>query len=862
MKIEKKPSTHPPKESSTATSQAKPSAATSKTSDTSKASDTSKTSDTAKASDTAKGQLSDKSDAFHNEHFSTGRKIKRDLFAGSSSATEAERIPDGIPDAAAMMNPRGSGLSERSPLMMEATAHRSEPLAHNATRLSIPLPDIPGVATASMSVGAFGDPDPIPNGKSPGYWDARLSDPTQNPPVMAHFEPAEVPPGATYLHADSVRYENDQESGGRHHIYVKAPEGVDVYALDARGEKIPFNEKYEDFDRDGQPERYFEMPMWGGNHYKVFAEGRPGTPYEGMVSDKIADLKMPANHHVNYHIDFVSAQSAQTNVPTTNAPTRSMPSVGLLDIPTTYQPPQTAPHAPTSNTNTNAASDLVQLAQDKGLRTNQDLINHFYREGGDTWDGAVAAATPYGVDLKKLAANRTAPIDLSAHATSPTSPQTPTAPSLEQMVQQTYRDVLQREADPSGLQHWKNIAQDLRDMGKTDPEIKQFLQEKFTQSQEYQMRFGDAPPPAPVQPQPTAPTAPVQPQTTAPIAPSDPTSRTRDGQLLNAQGQVENFIGANYTDLGYNAIQDPASPAFRNAVAEDLARLKSQGVETVRVWAAPPNVYPDDDTGRMATRIDVIAQEAAKVGMNITVDLTDSFGDKSVHNYQHGDIARQLDQRIPGVIGPNAHHPNIDWSIGNEIGDPHNPLAFADWYVSQAERIREHAGPDQRIISELTPGAVGHPDHGWPQAREAMKKIVEASDIVGVHFYPVGAPGQLSGPRPDGTWPAADWDSVQTWAALAKDANKPLVIGEFSIPRDAQPVSQDEYIHQTNAWLQELHNLGADQVRFWQFMKDEVGHFDPAAVDLIDHTHGHKGDTQALLDSLHHNGWIGKKPLP
>ncbi len=768
MKIEKKPTTNPSKEPSSSPSQG-PSETSPKS---------------AIRTTTSEATKAHQTDAFHGDRMQTGRKIQRDLYAGRGASAENERLPSGIPDAAAMTSVRGSGLSERSPLMMEAAAHRSEPHTPASTRLSIPLPDIPGVATASVSVAAYNNSEISGSTQSPGYWDARLSDPSQNPPVMARFEPAQIPSGSAYLHADSVRYENDQESGGRHHIYVKAPEGVDIYAIDARGEKIPFNEKYEDFDRDGQPERYFEMPMWGGNHYKVFAEGRPGTPYEGMASEAVADLKMPANHHVNYHIDFVRAQSAPAHPPTTNQPTLSMPSVGLLDIPTTYQPPAVAPSSPIeAPTDAQPSSALAQIVQHNGLRTNQDLINHFYRQGGDTWDGAIAAATPYGVDMKKLAAHRTDPIDLSAHT----------------------------------------------------------------------------PPPIPSSPIALTPTTPP---TTSPVSPNVPASRTRDGQLINAQGQVENFLGANYTDLGYNAIQDPASPAFRNAVAEDLARLKAQGIDTVRVWAAPPNVYPDDDTGRMATRVDVIAQEAAKLGMNITVDLTDSFGDKSVHNYQNGDIARQLDQRIPHVIGPNAHHPNIDWSIGNELGDPNQPLAFADWYASQAQRIREHAGPDQRIISELTPGAVGHPDHGWPQAREAMQKIIDASDIVGVHFYPVGAPGQLSGPRPDGTWPAADWDSVQSWAALAQQANKPLVIGEFSIPRDAQPLSQDEYTHQTNAWLQELHKMGADQVRLWQFMKDEVGHFDPAAVDLIDHAQGHKNDTQALLDTLHHNGWIGKKPLP
>lgn len=362
----------------------------------------------------------------------------------------------------------------------------------------------------------------------------------------------------------------------------------------------------------------------------------------------------------------------------------------------------------------------------------------------------------------------------------------------------------------------------------------------------------------------TAPTAPGAP--TAPLASNPPVASeppvtappqippTGDGQLRNAAGDVENFIGANYTDIGRNHIQQPTSPAFRQEVTEDLARLKQQGVESVRVWANPPSTYGDHDVNNMAARINVIAEEARKMGMNITVDLVDSFGSKDINNYRQGEIAQRLNERIPGVIGANAHHPNIDWSIGNEIGDPNHPIEFANWYAQTAGRIRQVAGEGQRITTELTPGAVGHPTHGWHDARAAMQTIVDASDIVGIHFYPVGAPGQLEGPRHDGTWPQADWDSLKVWNELANQAGKPMIIGEFSLPRDAYPLSQEEYAHQTNQWLTELHQLGVDQVRFWQFLKDDAGHTDPAAVDF------HHPGTQQLLDSLHQNGWIGRKP--
>ena len=42
------------------------------------------------------------------------------------------------------------------------------------------------------------------------------------------------------------------------------------------------------------------------------------------------------------------------------------------------------------------------------LKTNQDLINHLYKQGGGTWDGASAEAAKLGVDLKSLTGSRNA----------------------------------------------------------------------------------------------------------------------------------------------------------------------------------------------------------------------------------------------------------------------------------------------------------------------------------------------------------------------------------------------------------------------------------------------------------------------
>jgi N-acetylmuramoyl-L-alanine amidase len=46
------------------------------------------------------------------------------------------------------------------------------------------------------------------------------------------------------------------------------------------------------------------------------------------------------------------------------------------------------------------------LAQNPSIKTNQHLINHFFKIGGNNYNGAAAAAKKYGANLDKLVANR------------------------------------------------------------------------------------------------------------------------------------------------------------------------------------------------------------------------------------------------------------------------------------------------------------------------------------------------------------------------------------------------------------------------------------------------------------------------
>jgi len=121
--------------------------------------------------------------------------------------------------------------------------------------------------------------------------------------------------------------------------------------------------------------------------------------------------------------------------PTNPAPVNPTPANPAPANPTPTTPVTTNPHPPANNGN--PLQNLV--AQNPDLRTNQDLINHFYNQGGNSWNGAQNAANPYGVDLNALTQNRNGQINAGA-APAPTAPTAPAAPApnaspLQELVQ-------------------------------------------------------------------------------------------------------------------------------------------------------------------------------------------------------------------------------------------------------------------------------------------------------------------------------------------------------------------------------------------------------------------------------------------
>lgn len=396
---------------------------------------------------------------------------------------------------------------------------------------------------------------------------------------------------------------------------------------------------------------------------------------------------------------------------------------------------------------------------------------------------------------------------------------------LGPMIEGVYQEVLGRPSDPGGLENWTHAANAWRAAGMTDSEIRERLVREFNASEEGQARQGGGTPELP----PVEEPAPIEPQPTQ----------------LPGTVDTGNYIGGNYTDLGrvdgHEAMPNPLDPggaqAMRDAAGRDLDRLAAQGVDHVRVWAQHPNGLTDP--AAIGARIRILAEEAQKRGMTLTVDLFDNYavGGRNVDNYRN----LPMDSLISNVVGANAGFDNIQWSLGNEIGDHERPLEFAQWYEDTAAKVRQAGGPGTVISAQLVPGSVNHP---WVNAtyEEAARRIIAASDVVSVHAYPEGPVG--SEPWMSGI----EQRSTEWYARATQEAGKKFTIGEFGLPENMRTREN------IDGWLRYYEDvLGADHVSLWQFMKDDVGHLDPMSWDLITGNHTH-------LDDLRNGGWLGRDP--
>jgi hypothetical protein len=673
--------------------------------------------------------------------------------------------------------------------------------------------------------------------------------------------------------ADTVRYQNDQQSGGNHNVYVRlvdahgnelSPDSVnryfDVEYTPGPGQAaVKASPKIQDafgVARDawttsantgGPTGAYLDAPMYGGNQTTVWIKPKdvPGNPYAGYGSQAVGPFSMPANHHVNYLVTFRATPGA-TEAPVPTEPTEptepSLPTASPEQlVEDTYQQVLGRASDPGGKANWVAYANHL-ASQGSSEQEVRDALSAMFKQS-DEYRARQAGQVPASPPVSSGGGSY-APGDV-LQVSAPDGLNLRAGPGADQTRIGGLANgaALRVTAPPDGgaasRNGWVHVS---------GPAGNGWV------SEQYVRKAGTGAPSG--------------------TPGGTPSGTPGNGQLLMPDGRPQHFVAGNYTDLGRSnagymphPIQDEAG--FRAAVNQDLERLREMGVDNVRIWAAdfPENPLGNDNAA-LAARVRIISEEAARRGMTLTVDLFDGATmSKDVNAYRGRDA--ELNARIQSIVGANAGASNIVWSVGNEIGDPNNPAGFADWYTEKANLIRgavraQGGDANRPLISlQVTPGALGHPTHGWGDARAAMARVVAASDIISPHFYPTAMPGQLpwqnmgENGAPQGTYPQMDYDSLKVWVELAQQAGKPVTLGEFSVPRDTQgtkDLSPQQYAEMTEAWMRELKGLGLQQVSFWQLAKDDVGHVDPASVDYI--AGDNSGDSHTLVDRLRANGWF------
>ncbi len=144
------------------------------------------------------------------------------------------------------------------------------------TPTNTPPPPPPPAPAAQAEVQAAAVPETPP--EPPRAWDPRLDQ------LGVRVAEAQVASGQPYWRLIEAKWENEQEAGGKHHIYVEV--------LDENGQRI-VGQPLTVFWSDGgdtlatedkpAPEYAFNYPMYkAGNSYNVRIEGLPSDVVEGM----------------------------------------------------------------------------------------------------------------------------------------------------------------------------------------------------------------------------------------------------------------------------------------------------------------------------------------------------------------------------------------------------------------------------------------------------------------------------------------------------------------------------------------------------------------------------------------------------
>ncbi len=169
------------------------------------------------------------------------------------------------------------------------------PTSVPATRAPTQTP-VPAAPAATAAPPAPTAP-PLPQ----AYWDKRLG---SGPEALPRLEsvrliPATVTSGQKWWRAVSVKFEDINESGNDHTIYVKV--------IDETGRRV--NEKKAHLTSDGGLSEYpGEKPAGDlcdcNFNYPMYGDGYAFSIEDQYPSDQVAGMRMPVSRHVNYRITF------------------------------------------------------------------------------------------------------------------------------------------------------------------------------------------------------------------------------------------------------------------------------------------------------------------------------------------------------------------------------------------------------------------------------------------------------------------------------------------------------------------------------------------------------------------------------
>ncbi|HEX5749147.1 MAG TPA: peptidoglycan-binding domain-containing protein [Archangium sp.] len=537
----------------------------------------------------------------------------------------------------------------------------------------------------------------------------------------------------------TVAYQNDQQSGGNHNVYVRI--------LDASGKEIPPEDLTRYFDVQfthgpGQPvtsaspklndaygvkqdawttsentggptQGYFDIPMWGGNAMQVWVTPRdvPGNPYAGFGSQQVGPFTMPANHHVNFLVSFQAVPAgAQQQPPPVQPPPMQPPPV---------QPGPSEPRRGAEGPEVLAMQQelvrtgyLTQAQMATGPGTfgpaTEAALSSFQRDQGLPVTGAYDAATR------------------QALAAAPTQGQ-PTRADLGELVEGVYRSELGRASDPAGKQTWMDFAGRQRAQGKTDAEIRDTLVAMFRQSDEYRDRGpGQVRNPTPVTP-PVGP-APVGAPGSV-YAPYEVVPGIQVNGRLGAHwpvaydpgntAQVDAAIakmkelGVGYTTMNL-APSELDDPKRKEQIQQVFDKLQAAGITpTVRIYEPSP---PDQWNAETMTRMSDTAVALGNMGVrliqlgnepNIETGLEGRQGQVSKEQYLQDSVARQVDAlaAIQDALAREGLSGQVKVGIPPMAAGASDeaPFAFAPdtYFKALVQGIAEHertSSPPRRLV--------------------------------------------------------------------------------------------------------------------------------------------------------------------